>query len=41
MLDPDTRDRARGVIFLGYGMGHSPHPTSIVATRSIVGLLIQ
>jgi hypothetical protein len=39
--DPGTRDCARGILFLGYGMGHGPRPTFVVTTRSAVGLLIQ
>jgi hypothetical protein len=41
LSDPDTRDCARGVLFLGYGMGHGPRSTSVVTTRSAVELLIQ
>jgi hypothetical protein len=41
LSDLGTRDCGRGVLFLGYGMGHGPHPISIVTTRSVVGLLIQ
>jgi hypothetical protein len=40
LSDPGTQDCARGVLFLGYGMGHDPRPTSVVTTRSIVELLI-
>jgi hypothetical protein len=40
LLDPGTRDCARGILFLGYGMGYSLRPTSIVTTHSAVGLLI-
>jgi hypothetical protein len=39
--DPGTRDYARGVLFLGYGMGHGSHPLSVVTTRSVARLLIQ
>jgi hypothetical protein len=28
-------------LHLGYGMGHGPHPTSVVTTRKEVGLLMQ
>jgi hypothetical protein len=39
--DPGTRDYARGVLFLRYGMGYGPRPTSTITTRSAVELLIQ
>jgi hypothetical protein len=41
LSDLGTRDCAHGVLFLGYGIGHGPHPISIVTTPSIVELLIQ
>jgi hypothetical protein len=40
LLDLDTWDYARGVLFLGYRMGHGPCLTSAVTIRSVVGLLI-
>jgi hypothetical protein len=27
---------AHGVLFLGYGMGHGPCPTSVITTRSAI-----
>jgi hypothetical protein len=41
LSDPGTRDYPRGTLLLGYGMGHDPHPISIVTTRNVVGLLVQ
>jgi hypothetical protein len=41
LLDPSTRDCPRGTLLLGYGMGHSPRPISIVTTCNAVGLLVQ
>jgi hypothetical protein len=41
LSDPGTRDCPRGTLLLGYGMGHGPRPTSFVATRNAVGLLVQ
>jgi hypothetical protein len=41
LSDPGTRNCAHGVLFLGYRMGYGPRPTSVVTTRSVVGLLIQ
>jgi hypothetical protein len=38
---PGTWDCARGVLFLGFRMGHGPRPTSILTTRSLVELLLQ
>jgi hypothetical protein len=40
LSDPGTRDCPRGILLLRYGMGHGPHPTSIVTPRSAVGLFI-
>jgi hypothetical protein len=34
MSDPGTRGCARGVLFLGYGIGHGPRPTSVVSTHT-------
>jgi hypothetical protein len=41
LSDQGTRDYPRGVLLLGYGMRHGSRPTSVVTTRSAVGLLIQ
>jgi hypothetical protein len=41
LSDLDPQDCAHSVLFLGYGMGHGPRPTSVVTTHSVVGLLIQ
>jgi hypothetical protein len=41
LSDPSTRDCGCGVLFLGYGMGYGPCPTSVVTTHSVVELLIQ
>jgi hypothetical protein len=41
MSNPGTQDYARGVLFLGYGMGYGPRPTSVVTTYSVVELVIQ
>jgi hypothetical protein len=41
MSDPRTRDCAHGVLLLGYGIGYGPRPTSVLTTRSAVGLLVQ
>jgi hypothetical protein len=38
---PGTRDCTRGMLLLGYRMGHGPRPTSVVTTRSLVELLLQ
>jgi hypothetical protein len=37
LSDPGTRNCARGILFLRYGMGHGPRPISVVTTRSVVG----
>jgi hypothetical protein len=37
----DTRDCTCGILLLGYRMGYGPRPTSVVATHSAVGLLVQ
>jgi hypothetical protein len=41
LSDPGTRDCPRGVLLIGYEMGQDPSPTSVVTTRSAIGLLIQ
>jgi hypothetical protein len=41
LSDPGTRDCPHGTLHLRYGMGHGPHPTSVVTTRNVVGLLMQ
>jgi hypothetical protein len=40
LSDPGTRDCTYGILLLGYRMGHGPRPTSVVTTRSAVGLLV-
>jgi hypothetical protein len=39
--DLGIQDCPCGVLLLGYGMRHGPRPTSVVTTRSAVGLLIR
>jgi hypothetical protein len=41
LSNPGTQGCARGVLLLGYGMGHGPHPISVVATRSAIGVLVE
>jgi hypothetical protein len=41
LSNPGIRDCACGILLVGYGMRHGPHPTSVVTTRSAVGLLVQ
>jgi hypothetical protein len=40
LSDPGARDCTCGTLFLRYGMGHSPRPTSAVTTHNAVGLLV-
>jgi hypothetical protein len=41
LSDLSTRDYPCGVLLLRYGMRHGSHTTSVVTTRSVVGLLIK
>jgi hypothetical protein len=41
LSNPGTWDCEHGILLLGYGKGHGPRPTTVVTTRSAVGLLVQ
>jgi hypothetical protein len=41
LSEPGTQDCPHGILLLGYGIEHGSRPTSVVTTRSAVGLLLQ
>jgi hypothetical protein len=41
LVRPGHTELTRGILLLGYGMGHGPRRTSIVTTRNAVGLLVE